>query len=200
MIVAITDPRYSLERILEVIERARAVLPDLVVQHRDKRSSPEDRARAAKAIVATGVRTIINGSPEDALRFGAHGVHLPGADPDVSAARAVLGPAAWISIAAHEDAAVERAATAGATAAFVSPIFETEGKGPARGIEALTRARAIASGRTRIIALGGVDSRRAASCFAAGADGIAAIRAIFDASDPASTVLGLLPQARPLRP
>lgn len=197
MIVLITDPRYALEHTLDVIARVRTVVPDVLVQVRDKISAPADRERALRAVLATGARTIVNGTAEEALRAGAFGVHLPGDDPDVKGARAVLGASAWISIAAHDDAAVERAVDDGATAALVSPIFETEGKGPARGVDALSRASAIARGRVRIIALGGVDSRRAASCFAAGADGIAAIRAIFDAPEPERVALELV---RPLWP
>lgn len=191
MIVAITDPRYSLEHLLVVIERVRAAVPDLVVQHRDKVAPLEERRRAAKAIIATGVRTVINGTAEEARALGAHGVHLPGEAPDVRVARTLLGPDAWISVAAHDDAAVERALVERATAVLVSPVFDTPGKGAARGVGALTRARSIAGDRLRIIALGGVDSRRAASCADAGADGIAVIRAIFDAVDPASVALEL---------
>lgn len=197
MIVLVTDPRFSLDHTLRAVERARAALPPgfLLVQHRDKRSPPEVRDAAARRLVATGAPVVVNGAPEDALRLGARGVHLPGDAPDVAHARALLGPDAWVSVAAHDDDAVERAARAGATAALVSPIFETEGKGPPRGVEALGRARAIAGSRLRVVALGGVDARRAASCVAAGADGIAAIRAILAAPDPAAAALDL---ARPL--
>jgi thiamine-phosphate pyrophosphorylase len=197
VIVAITDPRYSLEHTLDVIARVRAVVPDVVVQHRDKVSPAAARESAARAIVATGVRTIINGTADEARRLGAYGVHLSGDRPDIGAARAILGEGAWVSIPAHDDAAIERALVGRATAVLVSPIFATPGKGAPRGLEAISRARAIAGDRVRIIALGGIDSRRAASCRAAGADGIAVIRAIFDAPDPAHAALELV---RPLRP
>jgi thiamine-phosphate pyrophosphorylase len=200
VIIAITDPRYSLEHTLRTIALVCDVLPEdaFIVQLRDKVSAHDERERAARAILEAGVRLVVNGTPEEAARLGAYGVHLPGDAPDIESARAVLGERAWISVPAHDDAAVERAVAGGATAALVSPIFETPGKGPARGVEALTRACSIAQGRSKIIALGGIDSRRAASCLRAGADGIAVIRELFDAPDPARAALELC--GRPLRP
>lgn len=192
MIVAITDPRYTIDHLVACVRHAHAVLGDrLVVQVRD-RESVARRDETFVRLATTGARMVLNGTPEDALRLRAQGVHLRGDAPDIVHARAVLGTDAWVSIAAHDDAAIERAVSDGATAALVSPIFETPGKGAPRGVEALSRARAIAGGRVRIIALGGIDSRRAASCLAAGADGIAVIRAIFEGD------LALL--VRPLRP
>jgi thiamine monophosphate synthase len=75
----------------------------------------------------------------------------------------------------------------------VSPIWDTPGAGtvkPApRGVEALVRARhaldALPSVPPMLYALGGVDGSRAASCARAGADGVAVIRALLDAADPA---------------
>jgi thiamine-phosphate pyrophosphorylase len=197
VIVAITDPRYAIDELVESVRRGHALLGDrLVVQVRD-RESIERRDETFARVAALGVRTVLNGTAEDALRLAAHGVHLGGESPDIAHARATLGPDAWISIAAHDDAAVARAVAGGATAALVSPIFETPGKGVPRGLDALSRARAIADGRVRIIALGGVDSRRAASCLEAGADGIAVVRSFFDATD---ALRDLVRVVRPLAP
>lgn len=192
MILAITDPRYPLEHLLGAIQRAHAAIGGrLLVEYRNKAATPDQRASEMRTLRASGARMIVNGRPDEALALGAYGVHLAGPSPDVREAREALGPDAWISISAHDDAAIERAVALGATAALVSPIFETPGKGAPRGIEALTRAREIAGDRLRIFALGGIDSRRAASCARAGADGIAVIRAIFDAPDPAAAALEL---------
>lgn len=193
MIVLVTDPRYPLDHLARTIDAVLRALPDgmLVVQHRDKTSTPDVRDAAFARLSDTGARVVPNGTPDDARRLGAAGVHLPGERPDVARARALLGEDAWISIAAHDDAAVEHAVRERATAALVSPIYATPGKGAPRGEEALVRARAITRREVAIVALGGVDVRRAASCAAAGADGIAVIRAIFDAPDPARVALAL---------
>jgi thiamine-phosphate pyrophosphorylase len=194
LIVLVTDPRYSFEHLVWAIDRVREALSDehLVVQYRDKVSSPHDRSRAIERLVRKQMRVVVNGTPEEARNLGAYGLHLPGRSPDLPRAREVLGDQAWISVAAHDDAAVEHAVRGRATAALVSPIFEVPQKGPPRGVDAVERAHAVAQGELRIIALGGIDSlRRAASCSAAGADGIAVIRAIFDAPDPARAALEL---------
>lgn len=193
MIVLVTDPRYPHDHLVRTIAIVHRALPPgaLIVQLRDKTSPPAERDALAARIRETGARFVLNGTPEDALRVGAAGVHLPGDAPDVARARAIFGEDAWISIAAHDDPAVERARRERATAALVSPIYDTPRKGPARGEDALVRASAITRREVAIIALGGVDVRRAASCAAAGADGIAVIRAIFDAADPARVALAL---------
>jgi thiamine-phosphate pyrophosphorylase len=80
---------------------------------------------------------------------------------------------------------VRHAIKGGASAVLVSPIFVTKGKGAPRGVEAITRARELvgaAPGAPRVLvyALGGVDARNVGACRAAGADGVAAIRALYD--------------------
>ena len=104
---------------------------------------------------------------------------------DVADARRVAA-AAWVSVAAHDDADVERARELGADAALVSPIFTTPGKGEARGEVALRHARAIAGGAMAVYALGGVDQSRAGLCRDAGADGVAVIRSLLASADPAA--------------
>ena len=99
--------------------------------------------------------------------------------------REALGEAsdfAWRSSPAHDDEDVRRAARAGATAVFVSPIFESPGKA-ARGVEAIRRARELAPALI-LVALGGIDEESAPACRAAGADGVAVVRALLDAPDP----------------
>ena len=106
-------------------------------------------------------------------------------------ARALLGEGAVVSVAAHSDADVEAAARMGATAALVSPVYASPGKGEARGVEALRRARSLASG-LRLFALGGVEVANAGACRRAGADGVAVIRAVFGARDCGAAVAALL--------
>ena len=114
---------------------------------------------------------------------GLEGVHLGGP------LRAKLGSveAPWISVPAHTDDEVADAAQRGATAVYVSPIFATPGKGPARGVDAIVRAQALA-GATSVYALGGVEASNAEACVAAGADGVAVIRAIAGAPSPADAL------------
>ena len=203
-VVLITEPRHGLRRTAEVIRGAALALgPDrLVVQLRDKAASPAallDVARALRGVTRdVRAQLIINGSPSVARAVGADGVHLPseaGAAPAtlasrIAAAREWLGREAVVTTAAHDDAEVRAALEAGATAALVSPIFASPGKGPARGVAALASARAIVdasrrSPRLLVYALGGVTRARAPDCANAGADGVAVIRALYHPAEPA---------------
>ena len=75
------------------------------------------------------------------------------------------------------------AADGGAQLATLSPVWHTPGKGAALG---LPRFGQLASGgRLPVFALGGVTAPRIGPLCAAGARGVALIREIFEAADPA---------------
>ena len=135
-------------------------------------------ARLRAATRPHGIALVINDRLDLALALGADGVHLGRRSVTVAEARALLGPDAWISVACHDVDDVIRAATEGASAATLSPIFASPGKGTPLGTAALRAARSALGGRPlALYALGGVDRASAPSCFAAGADGVASIRA-----------------------
>ncbi|WP_437663237.1 thiamine phosphate synthase [Sorangium sp. So ce1182] len=170
---------------------------------------PEDRARVAvqlrdpelsgaalhalgrrlrDATAALGASLVVNDRLDLALVLGADGVHLGRRSAGVADARALLGDGVFVSVACHSVDEVLRAAEAGADAAVLSPIFATPGKGPPLGPEALREARARLAAAPRgvaLLALGGVDAASAPACLAAGADGVAAIRADFGGALPA---------------
>lgn len=192
VVVFITDPTRGLERTCDVIEHAaRALGPwRLAVQLRDK----DDAARRADwaRVVRTVTREqraflLVNGDVDLAIAIGADGAHVP--SHDVTMTRARLGAAALVTTPAHVDDDVRRARdAAAASAVLVSPIFATpgEGKGVPRGTTAIESARVIAAGsQLAILALGGVDAPCVGACAAAGADGVAVIRALYDADEPA---------------
>jgi thiamine-phosphate pyrophosphorylase len=137
--------------------------------------------RLREATRAVGARLVVNDRLDLARLLGADGVHLGRRSVSVADARSFLGAGAWISVACHAVDEVVAAGRAGADAAVLSPIFASPGKGPPLGLEALAaaRARLDAAGleAVALLALGGVDAERAGACFAAGADGVAAIRA-----------------------
>jgi thiamine-phosphate pyrophosphorylase len=187
-IVLVTDPAFADERIVSCIRHAAGALPPgaLCVQLRDRR-----RARTGLRLFASrlrhvtrdlGVSLVVNGDAEIARDVGADGVHLPErAESSVSKARAVCGPRAWISVAAHSDDATARAVRDGADAVLVSPVFSKD----ARGVAALRSARSVAARALQIYALGGVTPDNARSCALAGADGVAVIRALLASDEPA---------------
>jgi thiamine-phosphate pyrophosphorylase len=218
-VVLVTDPQRSLELTASVIRSAAAALGPfgLLVQLRDKSATEPSLASVARALreVTREARAllVVNGPAELARAASADGVHLPSAGPStegtlasrVAEARRLLGAQAFVSVAAHDDDEVRAAGLAGATAALVSPIFSTPGKGPARGVAAIASAREIVDASRRkpallVYALGGVAPGNAAACRKVGADGVAVIRALYEANGDSAvkaTALALAQRPRP---
>lgn len=207
VVVFVTDPNRGLERTCAVIEgAARALAPgSFCVQLRDKDDATRRAAWAPVLRTATrrhAALLVVNGDVDLAIAIGADGAHVP--SHDVFMTRARLGAEALVTTPAHVDDDVRRAQDAGASAALVSPIFATPGEGKAapRGIAAIENARAIAAAsqsELAILALGGIDAQCVEDCAEAGADGVAVIRALYEADDPAKIALLLAdPWARRL--
>lgn len=140
------------------------------------------RERTARQQVAL----VVNDRLDVALAVGADGVHLGRHSVSPATARRALGPGCWLSRSAHDLDELVAAAHDGADAVLLSPVFASPGKGVPLGIESLVRARAILDElepalprgrRPALLALGGVDLDGGRRCLAAGADGVAAIRA-----------------------
>jgi thiamine-phosphate pyrophosphorylase len=86
---------------------------------------------------------------------------------------------------------VARALSGGADYATFGPVFDTPSKrafGPPVGLEALARAAELG---LPLVALGGIDPGRAPSVVAAGARGVAVMRAWLLGPDPSAAVAAL---------
>lgn len=131
-----------------------------------------DLARTARSILPPATRLLVNGRLDVALAAGADGAHLPSDGLPVAALRR-FGAEVLLGVSTHQVEEVERARDEGADYVTFGPVWETPGKGPARGVGEL--ARAAASGLP-VYALGGVTIERFGEVAAAGAAGVAAIR------------------------
>ena len=141
------------------------------------------------AMSGTASRLIVNDRADLARLSGACGVHLPEQGLPIAAARGLLdaGTTGGRSVHSAEDA--RRAARDGADYVFLGPIWETPSH-PRRaplGLDAIA-----AAAPARVIAIGGVTPERARACHDAGAYGVAAISAIWDAANPAAAVKAML--------
>ena len=146
---------------------------------------------------AAGAALLINDRVDVALACDADGVHLPGHSFTVAEARALLGPRRLIGVSTHHPYEVAFAAAAGADFAVLGPIFATPSKaayGAPLGLDAITRARATTP--LPLFAIGGLDADRAAAARAHGATGVAVIRAVLAADDPAAAAVALRAAAR----
>jgi thiamine-phosphate pyrophosphorylase len=133
-------------------------------------------ARTARALLPAAA-LLVNGRLDVALAAGADGVHLPAdglpAAPLVAWA-ARLGRRPLVGRSTHSLAEVAAARDEGVDYVAFGPVFATPGKGPPLGTAALAAAARLG---VPVLALGGLEPRRVAEAIAAGAHGVAAIRA-----------------------
>jgi thiamine-phosphate pyrophosphorylase len=167
---------------------------EIAVQLREKELLGRALAELARALrtvtAAAGVALIVNERVDVALAVGADGVHLGGGSlPPAEVAR--LAPALAIGVSAHgpADVAAARAAVVGPVAyAFFGPVGDTPSKrafGPPLGLAALTAAAKLG---LPLVAIGGVTPADVPALLRAGARGVACIRAVLAADDPAGAL------------
>ena len=160
-----------------------------VVQYRDKYSGTRllvERARAIHAALAgSGVPLLVNDRVDVALAAGAEGVHIGREDMTADDARRLLGPDAIIGLTVKNEADARAAIKAPIDYACIGGVFQTLSKdnpdAPV-GLEGFQRlAMLIRAERPDmpIGAIAGMTLRTAPMTIAAGADGIAAIGALF---------------------
>ena len=157
------------------------------VQLRDRRAAGGALLATARALRALTYNheaaLLVNDRIDVALAADADGVHLPAASWPIATARTLLGPRPWIGRSSHGAAEAAAAAVEGADYVVLGPIFATPSKEPygaPLGTDALAATRAAAP----LVAIGGVTAEHVPALRAAGAYGVAAIRAILDAPDP----------------
>ena len=126
---------------------------------------------------------IINDRVDIALAANAHGVQLGARSIEVRDARRLLGKK-WIGYSAHDAAEAANAVAEGADWIFAGSIYPT-----ATHPDAAPAGPALITGCARscvapILAIGGITAERVAEVRAAGAYGVAVIRAVWSARDP----------------
>jgi thiamine-phosphate pyrophosphorylase len=132
----------------------------IIVRHYGLSASARDSLfRRIRAVARRrSIRVLLAGSLQDAVRLRADGVH----GRHARAGRLIT------TRPVHNRRELVAAARAGVDLAFVSPLFETRSH---PGVKALGRARfglMIRNSPVPVIALGGMDARRARSLSAAG--------------------------------
>ncbi|MBV8759330.1 MAG: thiamine phosphate synthase [Deltaproteobacteria bacterium] len=138
------------------------------VQVREKHMDGGALLAYVRAVMASCDAPVwVNDRVDVALAAGAYGVHLPERGIPKADAR-TIAPTLKIGASVHQQGG-----GFGLDSMQLGPIWETPGKGPPLGPGILSFARGA-----RLIAVGGIDTpARAAEAVAAGADGVAMIRA-----------------------
>ena len=156
-----------------------------IVQLREKSMAGEELVRAAEplreACAAAGALFVLNDRPELVEACGADGVHVGRGDAPVAEARAAVGSERLVGLSAStagELDDVEGSDYVGVTA-FSTP---TKDDAVAGGLELVRLAADRLT--TPWFAIGGIDRSNVSQLAAAGAPGVAVVRAIRDAADP----------------
>jgi thiamine-phosphate pyrophosphorylase len=187
----LTPDRTDTAALLADVEAALAAGATLL-QYRNKAAhlalKREQLAALRPLCAKLGVPLIVNDSIELAREFDADGVHLGEHDADVAAARALLGADAIVGASCYDDLARARVvARAGASYLAFGAFFPSSTKPNARRAEVSLLRDSAQLGLPRV-AIGGITADNARPLLAAGADLLAVVSDVFDASDPAAAV------------
>jgi thiamine-phosphate pyrophosphorylase len=167
------------------------------VQVREKDAAPaalcalvaEWRDAVAAQAPASSLEFYLNDRADLALSLGFAGVHLREDSLPLERHAPLLRERLRFGVSCHSAEGVRSAAQAGAAFATFGPVFETASKAAygapvgLKGLEHAARASTLP-----LLALGGVTPERASACLAAGAWGVAAISAVWDADDPVAAL------------
>ena len=156
-----------------------------VVQLRDKELPDDELVAAAapfrRACDRHGALFVLNDRPDLVDACAADGVHLGQNDAPVAEARALVGPERIVGLSTHSREEMEAAENVDYLG--VGTIFTTPTKAEdAVGLELVRVAAETA--RLPWFAIGGIDLANVGLVAAAGAHGVAVVRAIRDAEDP----------------
>jgi thiamine-phosphate pyrophosphorylase len=161
-----TDPRMG-EALWDAIRR----LPHgsgLVLRHYDEADRTAIARRAARLARRYGHMLVVAGDSRLARAVGAAGVHMPdGGRPTGDV----------ITAASHDRAGLVRARRAGATLAFLSPVFPTTSHPGARTLGTLRFGLMARGTGIAVAALGGITPKRYARMQSLGAQAWGAIDA-----------------------
>jgi thiamine-phosphate pyrophosphorylase len=184
--------RFGVDRTVEIAATATAAGVG-AIQIREKHLSARQllsfTRRIMEATSGSGARILVNGRLDVALAAEADGVHLGGDALHPEAARELVSSQGregfLIGASTHSMAEVARASAGGVDYVVFGPVFASPGKADERtalGLEVLQEV--CARHWVPVLALGGITPQNALPVLEAGADGTAAIRAIFEAEDP----------------
>ncbi|MFO0933864.1 MAG: thiamine phosphate synthase [Planctomycetota bacterium] len=134
------------------------------------------RCRRLGAVLVVGDRADV------AMAVGADGVQLGHRSPPARSVRPwVRG---WMGVSCHTASEVAAAEEAGADYVVVSPVFGVPDKGAPLGVDGLSALSAVA--HVPVVALGGITGDNVGLLRGEAVAGVAVIRSLRDAPDPAA--------------
>ncbi len=189
-LTVITDPDCGAGRSITEVVAAALEGGARCIQLRAKESTAREMVALGRKLreltLGAGALLIVNDRLDVALAIGADGVHLGDDDLPVGAVRRAVPPGLLIGRSADSEDIARTAERDGADYLGVGPIFPTTSKpdaGAAAGIGLIERI--VAATRLPVVGIGGIEPESAADIVRAGAAGVAVIRAVMCAGDPA---------------
>jgi thiamine-phosphate pyrophosphorylase len=179
----------------EIVQRALACVRGgaTMVQLRLKDADARTQVEVARALIAAlpaHVPLIMNDRADLAIAVGAAGVHVGPEDLPAAVVRRILGPDRIVGVSVGNDAEALQASDADYVG--IGPVYSTASKGDAGeaiGVAELERLASLCARPS--VGIGGIDAANAAAVIAAGARGVAVIRALFSAADPEAAARSL---------
>jgi thiamine-phosphate pyrophosphorylase len=194
-LLLVTDRRQARLPMIDAVAAALAA-GCLWVSVREKDLSQDEQIALVRTLLPIarryGACLTLHGEADLAQACGADGVHLP-AGSDATASRAMLGPEKLIGVSLHTVIEAEAIDPTVIDYAIAGPAFETPSKpgyGPEIGRKGL--AEIARAARVPVLAIGGLNTSRAAEVLAAGPAGIAVMGGVMRSADPGQEVRGLL--------
>lgn len=195
----VTDRQQTAGRPLEEVVTAAAHGGAGMVQLREKDLTARELYALGVSLQSQlaphGVPLLINDRLDVAQALDAAGVHLAGHSLSPGLARRVLGPDKLIGVSTHSLDHARQAMDAGVNFIVFGPVFDTPSKrqyGAPQGLHHL--AEVVAHVTCPVIAIGGIDTGNMSQVLQTGAHGVAMIRAVLAAPDPAAAARQLRKQ------
>lgn len=181
---AITDERIARQPDLAHRARALSSAGALALHARGHSLTGRDHLALAQTLRAAAPdHLFVNDRLDIALAVQARGVQLSHNGLSPGDARRVHG-GWWIGVSVHTPEEARAAQALGADYLLVGPVFATptHPEGRPLGVQGLTGFTALG---LPVVAIGGISRANARDVVDAGAHGVAVIRALWDAPDPA---------------
>lgn len=169
-----------------------------IVQYREKTANDETRLHIAQQMQALchryGALFIVNDRIDIAAAADADGVHLGQQDLPMEIARKILGSGKIVGRSTTNPQELQRALDEQADYIGVGPVHKTPTK-PGKAAAGNEYVRYAAEHATMpFFAIGGLNADNLAPTLSAGAKGVAVVRALMEATDPAEIARSLVKQ------
>ncbi len=185
------EARVDLEHVARLAAEGGATM----LQVRAKRQPAGDVADLTRRVIAAvpELPVLVNDRLDVAIAVGAAGCHLGQDDFPIAQALRITPPGFWLGGSGGSPEEAQRAAAAGAHYLGIGPIAATGSKADAGAAIGVAGFRTVHAAAPDVpgVAIGGVTADLVPALRAAGAAGVAVIRAVVAAADPLAATRAL---------